>query len=87
MSAERTLDLAIRVRRGHEVNFGPDYEVASDVAVLIYHGPVLLGWADDYGTVQHPDHELPPAVKAAAERLASAARELWTELGDGTVAT
>jgi hypothetical protein len=72
--------LTLEVRPGSEVNFGPDYQVASDIAVLIYDGAVLLGWADDYGTVRHPDCELEPEISHAAEELVEAAAGLWERL-------
>jgi hypothetical protein len=48
--------------------------------VLVYDGAALVGWADDYGTVRHPDHALAPAVQEAAERLVSVATDLWMAL-------
>jgi hypothetical protein len=73
--------LSIKARPGHEVNFGPDCEISSDVVALIYgDDAALIGWGDDYGTVRHPDRELPPAVKEAAERFVEAASDLWAAL-------
>jgi hypothetical protein len=73
--------LSIKARPGHEVNFGPGYEISSDVAALVYGDhAALIGWGDDYGTVRHPDHDLPPAVKEAAERFIEAASDLWAAL-------
>jgi len=77
-----TRRLSIVARPGHEVNFGDDYEVASDVVGLIYDGAVLVGWGDDYGTVRHPDRELPTELTEAAERFIEAASDLWTALPD-----
>lgn len=75
-----TIHLSIVCKPGNEINFGPDYEVASDVAVLIYDGAVLLGWSDDYGTVRHPDHKLAPSVQKKAEDLVEAVSELWAAM-------
>lgn len=76
--------LTLETRTGAEVNFGPDFEIASDSVVLLYDGAVLLGWADDYGTVTHPDHELDPAVRDAAERLVEATANVWALLVSDT---
>jgi hypothetical protein len=50
---------------------------ASDTGVLLYHRAVLIGWADDYGTVTHPDHELDAKIKTAAEKLVAAVGDFW----------
>lgn len=80
--SEAGIRLTLEVRRGADLNFGPDFEVASDMAVLIYDGPVLLGWADDYGTVTHPDHVIEPPILESAEQLVEAAGNLWSRLAD-----
>jgi hypothetical protein len=76
----QTIRLTIECKPGRLVNFGPDFEVCSDTAALIYDGAALLGWADDYGTVRHPDHELDPEVKERAEALIEAVSELWAAM-------
>lgn len=77
-----TRRLTIQATPGNEVNFGPGHNIASDVVALIYSDGLLVGWGDDYGTVTHPDRELPPTLKAAAERFVDAASELWAAMLD-----
>jgi hypothetical protein len=84
MTAERRLSLVAKL--GAEVNFGPGCEIASDSVMLVYDGAVLVGWADDYGAMHHPDHALDPDVLEAAERLVSVATDLWVALDRPTEA-
>jgi hypothetical protein len=83
----RSSRLTIQATPGSEVSFDPDEGLASDIAALIYDGPNLIGWGDDYGTVTHPDHELSPAVKDAAEAFVEAASNLWAVLLDNPSST
>lgn len=53
---------------------------ASDGGLLIYDGAVLLGWSDDYGTVTHPDHDIAPDIKLAAENAVEAINKLMVEI-------
>jgi hypothetical protein len=53
---------------------------ASDGALLIYDGAILLGWADDYGSVTHPDQEITADIKVAAEAAVQAVGDLLAAL-------